>query len=195
MEPIKWATHNDIIKSSDGKPLPGIDATRAQVAQIFLNAKNVLTKKEVQRTDYSTVTAEDLTYEQFAAMFCRVTKISLVKNGTTKNGVYTPDANKPDYYDINVWTPADNDAEKIFFILKDVEEETLTKYVEQFFQKFYKDEFRFQNATDFGMKITFSVWNSQNVYTVDNLGDSTKEPAIPFGQLQIVLGELGSAEE
>lgn len=195
VEALKWATHNSIINGSSGKLNPKGRATRAQVAQIFLNAKDVLTKKEVLLPDYSTMTAEDLTFEQFQTMFCRVTKIELVKNGTTVNGVYTPDTAKPDYYKISAWTSASHNVGRIYAILKDCEEATVTDYLKKYFEYFYKDEFGYKNADDFGMSIELSVWNSIDVYTINNLGDSTKDPAIPFGELQVVVGELGAETE
>lgn len=195
VEALKWATHNGVINGSDGKLLPKGRATRAQVAQIFLNAKDLLTKKEVTLPDYSTITAETLTFDQFKTMFCRVTKIELVKNGTTTNGVYTPDTAKPDYYKVVAETSASHDVEKITAILKDCKDETITEYLEQYFQSFYKDEFGYKNATDFGMSIELSVETNTNVYSVNNLGDSTKDPVIPFGELQTVVGELETEKE
>lgn len=47
VEPLMWATDKGIIKGSDGKLNPKGTATRAQVAQVFLSSKDILTKTEV----------------------------------------------------------------------------------------------------------------------------------------------------
>lgn len=47
VEPLMWATDKGIIKGSDGKLNPKGTATRAQVAQVFLTSKDILTKTEV----------------------------------------------------------------------------------------------------------------------------------------------------
>ncbi len=44
---MKWATSHNILKGSGGKLDPTGTATRAQVAQVFLNAKDVLVKTEI----------------------------------------------------------------------------------------------------------------------------------------------------
>ena len=44
---MKWATSHGVIKGSDGMLNPKGTATRAQVAQVFLNAKDVLVKTEI----------------------------------------------------------------------------------------------------------------------------------------------------
>lgn len=46
-EPMTWTVDKGIINGSDGKLDPKGTATRAQVAQIFLNAKDVLAKTEL----------------------------------------------------------------------------------------------------------------------------------------------------
>lgn len=47
VQAMKWAVSHGIINGSDGKLDPKGTATRAQVAQVFLNARNVLTKTEI----------------------------------------------------------------------------------------------------------------------------------------------------
>lgn len=46
-EPMTWAVDKKIINGSDGKLDPKGTATRAQVAQVFLNAKEVLVNSEI----------------------------------------------------------------------------------------------------------------------------------------------------
>ncbi len=46
-EAMTWAVDKEIIKGSGGKLNPAGTATRAQVAQVFLNAKDVLVKTEI----------------------------------------------------------------------------------------------------------------------------------------------------
>lgn len=47
VQAMKWAVSHGIINGSDGKLDPKGTATRAQVAQVFLNARDVLTKTEL----------------------------------------------------------------------------------------------------------------------------------------------------
>lgn len=47
VQAMKWAVSHGIINGSDGRLDPKGTATRAQVAQVFLNAREVLTKTEI----------------------------------------------------------------------------------------------------------------------------------------------------
>lgn len=70
VQAMKWAVSHGIINGSDGKLDPKGTATRAQVAQVFLNARNVLTKTEI--TDEPVVDPDvptiELTPEQRAQL-------------------------------------------------------------------------------------------------------------------------------
>lgn len=54
-EAMTWAVDKGIINGSDGRLDPKGTATRAQVAQVFLNAKDVLTKMEISEPDVPTL--------------------------------------------------------------------------------------------------------------------------------------------
>lgn len=70
IQAMKWAVSHGIINGSDGKLDPKGTATRAQVAQVFLNARDVLTKTEI--TDEPVVDPDvpsiELTPEQKAQL-------------------------------------------------------------------------------------------------------------------------------
>jgi len=79
---MKWATTHGILNGSDGKLDPKGTATRAQVAQVFKNSKDVLTKTEISdsgKEDFTPVPMSQLanlsslkkglTEEQFAQVY------------------------------------------------------------------------------------------------------------------------------
>ncbi len=67
-EAMTWAVDKEIIKGSGGKLNPTGTATRAQVAQVFLNAKDVLVKTEIVETPDTEIPKIELTDEQRAAL-------------------------------------------------------------------------------------------------------------------------------
>ncbi len=65
---MRWAASHGIIKGSGGKLDPAGTATRAQVAQVFLNAKDVLVKTEIVETLDTEIPKIELTDEQRAQL-------------------------------------------------------------------------------------------------------------------------------